>query len=167
MKVAVDTNILAYAEGVNGGERQATTNAWLEAAPIGDVVIPAQVLGELFDVLVRKAGRSPADAHAAVLAWRNAYPVIDTSAEVVVQAARLVAHHGLSTWDAVVLAAAGAAGCRLLLSGDLQDGFDWGGVTVVNPYATSADRSTDRSTSVKASADRPAKGPYPPLGWLR
>ncbi|AMY12289.1 putative nucleic-acid-binding protein, contains PIN domain [Luteitalea pratensis] len=166
MKVALDTNILAYAEGVNGGARQATTNTWLEAAPIGDVVIPAQALGELFNLLVRKAGRSPADAQEAVLAWRNAYPVVDTSAEIVVQAARLVAHHGLSTWDAVILAAAGAAGCRLLLSEDLQDGFNWGGLTVVNPY-TASDRSTDRSTSAKASVDRPASDPYPPLGWLR
>lgn len=134
MKVALDTNILAYAEGVNGGERQATTNMWLEAAPIGDIVIPAQVLGELFNVLVGKAGRSPGDAHAAVLAWRNAYPVFDTSAAIVLQATRLVVHHRLSTWDAVILAATDAAGCRLLLSEDLQDGFTWGGVTVVNPY---------------------------------
>jgi predicted nucleic acid-binding protein len=155
VKVAVDTNILAYAEGVNGRERQATTNTWLEAAPIGDIVIPAQVLGELFNVLVRKAARSPADAHAAVLAWRHAYPVIDTSAEVVVHATRLVAHHGLSTWDAVILAAADAAGCRLLLSEDLQDGFDAGRVTVVNPYARSTGTPQDRSVS----------GPHPP--WLR
>ncbi|BCS35274.1 twitching motility protein PilT [Luteitalea sp. TBR-22] len=134
MKVALDTNILACAEGVNGAERQATTCGWLEAAPIGEVVIPAQALGELFDVLVRKAGRPPVDANAAVLAWRNAYPVIDSSADVVLQATRLVMQHRLGTWDAVILAAASAAGCGMLLSEDLQDGFTWGGVTVVNPY---------------------------------
>ena len=33
------------------------------------------------------------------------------------------------------MAAAGEAGCRLLLSEDLQDGFTWSGVTVVNPFA--------------------------------
>ena len=33
------------------------------------------------------------------------------------------------------LAAAAEAGCRLLLSEDLQDGFTWSGVTVVNPFA--------------------------------
>ncbi len=31
--------------------------------------------------------------------------------------------------------AAAEAGCRLLLSEDLQEGFTWGGVTVVNPFA--------------------------------
>jgi predicted nucleic acid-binding protein len=34
-----------------------------------------------------------------------------------------------------VLAAAAEAGCRLLLSEDLQDGFTWQGVTVTNPFA--------------------------------
>lgn len=165
MKVAVDTNILAYAEGVNGQPRKETTNAWLEAAPIGDVVIPVQVLGELFNVLVRKAGRSRAEAHAAVFAWRNAYPVVATTAEVLTQATSVARQHGLSVWDAVVLAAASTASCHVLLSEDLQDGFTWGGVTVVNPYAA-ADPLTDRSTSAKASADRSASGPYLP-DWLR
>ncbi len=157
MKVGVDTNILAYAEGVNGQPRQETTNAWLEAAPIGEVVIPAQVLGELFNVLTRKAGRSRADARAAVLAWRHAYPVIDTSADVLMQATSVARQHGLGIWDAVVLAAASTAGCHWLLSEDLQDGFTWGGVTVVNPYVTAAERLNDRS----------ARAPYPPLDWLR
>lgn len=42
--------------------------------------------------------------------------------------------HQISIWDAVILAAAVQAGCRLLLSEDLQHGFSWGGVTVVNPF---------------------------------
>ena len=33
------------------------------------------------------------------------------------------------------LAAAGNAGCRLLLSEDTQQGFTWNGVTVVNPFS--------------------------------
>ena len=32
-------------------------------------------------------------------------------------------------------AANGALRCRLLLSEDLQEGFTWRGVTVVNPFA--------------------------------
>jgi predicted nucleic acid-binding protein len=35
----------------------------------------------------------------------------------------------------VIPSAAGAAGCRLLLSEDLQDGFTWNGVTVANSFA--------------------------------
>ena len=42
----------------------------------------------------------------------------------------------MGIWDAVVLSAASQAACRLLISEDLQDGFTWGGVTVVDPFAT-------------------------------
>jgi predicted nucleic acid-binding protein len=50
-------------------------------------------------------------------------------------AADLATDHQLSIWDAIILSAASQAGCRLLLSEDLQDGFTWGGVTVVNPFS--------------------------------
>ena len=71
-----------------------------------------------------------------MLSWRDAYPVIETSAAVIVNATDLATDHGLSIWDSVVLAAAAEAGCRLLLSEDLQEGFTWRGVTVVNPFAS-------------------------------
>ncbi len=36
---------------------------------------PVQVLGELFDVLVRKGGKSRSDARDALLRWRDTFPV--------------------------------------------------------------------------------------------
>lgn len=47
----------------------------------------------------------------------------------------LATDHNLRIWDAVVLSASAEAGCRLLLSEDLQEGFTWRGVTVTNPFA--------------------------------
>lgn len=35
----------------------------------------------------------------------------------------------------VIVAVAAEAGCRLLISEDLQDGFTWAGLTIVNPFA--------------------------------
>jgi predicted nucleic acid-binding protein len=99
-------------------------------------VLPAQILGELFHILVRKAKRRPSRARDAVLSRRDAYPVIETSATVIVNATDLATDHGVSSWDSVVLAAAAEAGCRLLLSEDLQEGFTWCGVTVANPFAS-------------------------------
>ena len=64
-------------------------------------------------------------------------PSIDTTAETVALAADLVAGHRLSFWDAVIVAASVQAGCRLLLSEDMQDGFTWRGTTIVNPFALS------------------------------
>ena len=34
-----------------------------------------------------------------------------------------------------MLAAAAEAGCRLLLSDDMQDGFTWAGTTIANPFS--------------------------------
>jgi predicted nucleic acid-binding protein len=134
VRVALDTNILAYAEGVNGKERQLQALDLLERLPNHAVVVPAQVLGELFNVLVLKVKRSRKVARMAVLTWRDAYSVSETSENVMVDALDLSADHEMRIWDAVMLSAAADAGCRLVLSEDLQDGFTWRGVTVTNPF---------------------------------
>ena len=54
---------------------------------------------------------------------------------VMLAAADLATDHHFSIWDAVILSAAAEAGCRLLLSQDLQEGFTWKGVTVTNPFS--------------------------------
>lgn len=137
MRVVLDTNVLAYAEGMNGAERRDTALDLVRRLPREGGIVPAQVLGELFNVLVRKGGRSRAEARDAMLSWRDTFPVVETSPEIMLTAADLATDHRLGMWDSVVLSAASHAGCRLLLSEDLQDGFTWGGVTVVNPFATS------------------------------
>lgn len=136
MKVALDTNILAYAEGVNSIEKRDIALELVRNLPQEATVIPVQALGELFNVLVRKAGKSPAEAREGLLGWRDAFPVIETAPEVMLTAADLAADHHFGIWDAVILSVAAQAGCRLLLSEDLQHGFIWSGVTVVNPFAT-------------------------------
>ena len=135
MRVALDTNVLAYAEGAGDANRQAAALATIRRIPQHKIVVPAQVLGELFNVLVRKAGRSRADARAALLSWRDAFPVVATSPEMLMAAADLATDHQLGIWHSVIMSAASRAGCRLLLSEDLQDGFTWGGLSVVNPFA--------------------------------
>jgi predicted nucleic acid-binding protein len=128
---------LAYAEGVNGDPMQKAALEFVERLPEGTALLPVQTLGELFNLLVRKAGRPPAKARKAILSWRDAFPLIETSAEVMLAAADLATSHKLGIWDSVILSAAAESGCRLLLSEDLQEGFTWKGVTVTNPFAPS------------------------------
>jgi len=135
MRIALDTNVLAYAEGVNGAVMRDRALKLIQRLPPGAIVVPAQTLGELFNVLVRKAKRRPTRARDAVLSWRDAYAVMETSSAVIVNATDLAFAHGLTIWDSVVLAASAEAECRLLLSEDLQEGFTWRGVTVTNPFA--------------------------------
>jgi len=137
MRVALDTNVLAYAEGVNGAQMRKAALELVERLPEGTALLPVQTLGELFNLLVRKAKRSPGRARKAILSWRDAFPLVETSADVMLAAADLATDHQLSIWDSVVLSAAAESGCRLLLTEDMQEGFTWKGVTVTNPFATS------------------------------
>jgi predicted nucleic acid-binding protein len=137
MRVALDTNIMAYAEGIDDDRMQAIASELVLKLPPGNTILPIQTLGELFTVLVRKGGRSREAARAAVLKWRDGFPVIETSAAIMVAAADLAVDHRLNIWDSVILSAAAQAGCRLLLSEDFQNGFTWNGVTVTNPFLAS------------------------------
>ncbi|CAA7621911.1 PIN domain-containing protein [Magnetospirillum sp. SS-4] len=133
--LALDTNVLAYAEGVNDARRQARALEIIAALPSGMALVPVQVLGELHRVLTVKASRTPEAARDAILSWMDALICRDTSSSALLSALDLVADHRLSFWDALILAVAAEAGCRLLLTEDLHEGFTWRGVTVVNPFA--------------------------------
>jgi predicted nucleic acid-binding protein len=135
VRYAIDTNVLAYAEGVDDAVRQDRAKRLLATLPEEEGALPAQAAGELFNVLVRKARRTPQAAREAVLSWCDAYAVLDTSERVMASAMDLAGDHGLRIWDSVILCAAAEGGCRLLLSEDFQEGFTWRGVTVANPFA--------------------------------
>jgi len=135
VKIALDTNILAHAEGVCGPANRSTALNLLKRLPLRSRVVPVQVLGELYRVLAGKAKVPSSEARASVLKWRNSSPLAETTETVMLNALELATAHRLGIWDSVVIAASGAAGCQLLLSEDMQDGFSWSGLTVVNPMA--------------------------------
>lgn len=137
MRFALDTNILAYASGINGATMQGAAFSFLKKLPIESTLVPAQVLAELFYVLVRKNRDSHGSARIKVLDWRSQFAIIETSGDVIASAMDLAADHQLGFWDSIVLASASEASCRLLLSEDFQDGFTWRGVTVANPFSRS------------------------------
>src|SRR5438874_11266060 len=128
---------MAYAEGIDTEHMQESAVDLVLKLPRGSAVLPVQTLGELFNVLVRKGGRSRDAARTAVLKWRDDFPLVETSAAIMVTAMDLAGDHRLAIWDSVILSAAAHAGCRLLLSEDLQDGFTWSGITVTNPFSSS------------------------------
>jgi predicted nucleic acid-binding protein len=132
--VALDTNVLAYAEETNGEIMQRRALAVVERLVPEATVVPAQTLAELFNVLVKKARWPIERASSAVLSWGDTFPVVETSPDIMLAAIELTRQHQLGIWDAVILASAAAAHARLLLSEDLQNGFTWSGVTVVNPF---------------------------------
>lgn len=135
MRVALDTNILAYAEGVGDRPRRDATVRLLHQLAGVDILIPAQVLGELYRVLTGKALRASDLAREAVLSWADAYLVADSTWSAFQSALDLGVAHRFQFWDALILSVAVENKCRLLLSEDLQQGFTWRGICIVNPYA--------------------------------
>ncbi|MFO7615319.1 MAG: PIN domain-containing protein [Bacteroidales bacterium] len=135
MRVALDTNILAYAEGVGDAPRCARAIQVIEQLPLELVLLPAQTLGELFRVLVGKAKRDAVYAREAIMNWADSFEIADSSWPAFQAALDLTIDHGFQIWDALIMAVAAENRCRLLLSEDLQSGFIWRGVTVVNPFA--------------------------------
>ena len=59
MLLAVDTNVLAYAEGAGDEKRRHMAAELMARLPAAAVILPVQVLGELYRVLVGKL-RQPA-----------------------------------------------------------------------------------------------------------
>lgn len=135
MRVALDTNVLVYAEGVDDDVRRDTALAIMRRLPDSETFVPMQALGELFHVLTRKA-RWPAEvARSSVLVWRDMFSPIETVPATLLSAMDIAASHQFRIWDAVIVAAAAEADCRLLLSENMHEGFTWRGLTIVNPFA--------------------------------
>jgi predicted nucleic acid-binding protein len=133
--VALDTNILVYAEGLNDRRRQQAAIELMGAIGERAIVLPAQCLGELFAALVRKFAHRPAQAGERVGRWRDRFALLTADESAFDDALQLAGMHGFQFWDALILATAAQAGCVLLLSEDMQDGFVWKGLTVANPFA--------------------------------
>jgi predicted nucleic acid-binding protein len=134
MRIALDTNILAYAEGVGDETRRAASVRLVQKLPISAVVIPAQCLGELFRVLTGKKRLDAVSAKRVILSWSDVYDVADTTWTAFPAAMDIVANHVLHIWDALILAVAAEQHCRILLSEDMQHGFTWHGISIINPY---------------------------------
>lgn len=135
MWAALDTNVLAYAEGIGDERRCELARSLVERLPADRVLLPAQTLGELYRVLTGKAGWDAEFVRAALMGWADSFEVADSTWSAFQGAIDIGADHGLQIWDALILSVAAENGCRLLVSEDLHDGFIWHGVTVVDPFS--------------------------------
>lgn len=126
----LDTNILIYAFAA--GERR---NARAEALMAEGGVIGVQVLNEFTSVVRRKLSWDWTQVDAALAVIRELLgPARPLTADIHTHAVKLARGSTLSFYDALVVAAAADAGCRLLFTEDLQHGRKFGAVTVENPF---------------------------------
>jgi predicted nucleic acid-binding protein len=136
--VFFDTNVLVYCADPRDAAKQAQARrAVAEASRRGQAVVSTQVLIELFNVLARKLGATPAVAARQVAAYQ-VWRVVENDLALVNDAMGWSLRSGLTIFDAMIVAAAQRARATTLLSEDLNAGQRFDGVQVVNPFAMAA-----------------------------
>jgi predicted nucleic acid-binding protein len=130
----VDTNILLYAASNHPSEREKSRRA-RQLLLSEDVAFSVQVLQEFYANAIhpRKLGFARSQAVAFCEVWME-YPVASLTVDTFIRGLQLSARFGLSNWDATIIAAARELGCSTLYSEDFNDGRDYEGVLVVNPF---------------------------------
>jgi len=131
----VDTNILLYAVSTAPEEQQKAQIA-LSVLDDEDLALSVQVLQEFY-VQATRTGRSERLSHEQASLLIEAFlrfPVQETTVELALAAVRSAQRFGISYWDAAVIEAARILGCTVVLTEDLSDGQDCGGVRVENPF---------------------------------
>ena len=134
MSSFVDTNVVVYAFDRADPAKQRRAIEVLE----GDerLVLSTQVLLETWSVLTRRLAEPLAeDEVSEVIDHLCELPVVSTDPQLVKQAIATCRRFEIAIWDALIIEAARAAGCKRLLSEDFHAGQDFDGVIVENPFA--------------------------------
>jgi len=122
--VFVDTNLLVYARDTRDAMKRATASEWIRllwSQERGRTSV--QVLNEYYDVVTRKFPAVKAeDVWEDVRYYMSGWNPQPLDSEVLDLAHDVETRYGLSWWDCLIVAAAQAQNCLLLLSEDLQDG---------------------------------------------
>jgi predicted nucleic acid-binding protein len=142
MRVALDSNVLIYAELEPESRKGQRAKAVILRA-MADAVIPAQVLGEFVRFVQRRAPYSLEAALGQVTLYRTLCLAPPTTDALIVRAAATSRDHGLQLWDAIICHAAAEAGAKALLTEDLQDGRVIAGLKILNPFEDANDAAID------------------------
>jgi predicted nucleic acid-binding protein len=124
-----DTNILLYSISTAIEEQR--------KAGIAITLLSSQEITISVHVQATRMSRSNPLPHAIAVEfiekWRR-FQVQEITLEIMRAALDSKERWGISYWDAAILEAARAAGCREVLSEDLSHGQNYGGILVTNPF---------------------------------
>ncbi|MBP6782451.1 MAG: PIN domain-containing protein [Verrucomicrobiales bacterium] len=133
-EVFLDSNVLLYASS------SAPADAWKRDVAESLILnhpfaLSAQVLQEYIANALRKPALGITESNIdATLGLAALVRVQAITHEIVVSAVILRRRYQLSQWDATILAAAAELGCAIVYSEDMNDGQDYDGIRVVNPF---------------------------------
>jgi predicted nucleic acid-binding protein len=131
----LDTNVLLYSITSNPADATKRERA-ITIIDEKDNALSVQVLQEFYVQATRPTRRDALSHETAVELIRRwlRFPVQDITVAILSEALRIKATHQLSYWDAAIVAAARALGCREVYSEDMSHGRDIEGTVIVNPF---------------------------------
>jgi predicted nucleic acid-binding protein len=130
----LDTNILLYGDDLaHAAKQQRALELILEHKARHTGVVSLQVLQEYFVNATRKLGLDPGLVRQKVETYCR-FDVVEPVAADILAAIDFHRLHRISYWDALVLHCARKAGCRVVLSEDMQHGQEFDGVRIINPF---------------------------------
>jgi predicted nucleic acid-binding protein len=135
-KVFLDSNIIVYAYDKHEPKKLAKAQALLKSGIAQEsAVVSSQVLGEFFVVVTGRI-KEPLSADEAmeIIEVLSVLPVVEIDLSLVKRAIQTHKTYGISYWDSLIVAAAECTGCRKLVSEDLNDGQEYNGIVVENPF---------------------------------
>jgi predicted nucleic acid-binding protein len=134
--IFVDTNVLVYAHDASETRKKSAAQALLrELWDGGNGALSTQVLQEFYVVATRKYNPPMSRAQARqIVALYSTWGPVGVDMPLILAASRLEETHTLSFWDALIVEAARRAGAVRLMTEDLQDGRDFDGVAIEDPF---------------------------------
>jgi predicted nucleic acid-binding protein len=135
----LDTNVLIYSVDAAHPEKRDTARAIVaDAIARRAAVISFQIVQETLHVITRKFRVILKDADAAHFLADVLVPLcrVQPSQALYDKALEVQSRQKLSFYDSLVVAAALEAGCKRLLSEDMQHGQRIGGLRIENPFRT-------------------------------
>lgn len=149
VRTTIDTNVFVYMLDARDPLKQSAAIELVEVLRSGDCLISLQSCGELYAALTRRLKRAPWEAAQASRNLLASFDIYGASRAAVERALAEAMTGRYSYWDALLLASAHEAECRLCFSEDMRDGARLGSVEVVAPFGPAG--LSDRAREVIAA----------------
>lgn len=154
--VFVDTNVIIYAYHGAEPEKQPRAMKWIDSLwreRLGRTSM--QVLSECYATFTHKikpalSSDAAWDIVETLFTW-NPQPI---DAATLGRAFEIQSRYRLSWWDSLVVAAAQLQSCTILLSEDLQEGANYGGVIIRNPFTLGIAEAAAEYSSIPTATHR-------------
>lgn len=135
-RLFVDTNILLYAlDPAEAIKRAISADLLRRTIANHTLALSPQNLNECYRVLCQRGRLVDQTAARSYLTYLTPWCIAPLDARTAAKAWAVQDEAGLGWWDALLVASALMAGCKLFLSEDLQDGREISGMRIANPFA--------------------------------